>query len=95
MFLVPDDAADFYIKAFIGSAFVLKFIDLVQLIVSQCTVDIFLVDWERKPNEEGATSPRHETSNAGSATGDRVSAWRRIMVANEWAELQVRWHMFP
>lgn len=43
------------------------------MIGEQCTVDIFLVDWE---------SPRPNK-------GETVSIWRMYFVANEWNELQV------
>lgn len=43
------------------------------MIGEQCTVDIFLLDWE----------------NPKPSTDDMVSVWRMYFVANEWNELQV------
>ena len=43
------------------------------MIGEQCSVDIFLLDWE----------------NPRPSTDDIVSVWRMYFVANEWNELQV------
>ena len=51
----------------------LKAISVLWMIGEQCTIDIFLIDWE---------SPRP-------AKGEIVSVWRMYFVANEWNELQV------
>ena len=94
-FVVPDEEADFYIKAYIGSAFALKFIDLVQLIFTQCSVDIFFVDWEREveaPGKKKKKRPlpaRTEADTYMNSRGEPVSVWRRLLVTNEWTEIQV------
>lgn len=44
------------------------------MIVEQCSIDVFLIDWE---------NPRPSKKN------DVVSVWRMYFVANEWNELQV------
>lgn len=58
--------------ALFGAAFALKALQIVHMIIMQCTLDIFLIDWE-KPRE----------SKAGP-----VSIWRTYFVANEWNEIQ-------
>jgi meckelin len=92
-FVVPDKETDFFIKAYIGSAFVLKFIELVQLIYTQCTVDIFFIDWERELQTPGAKlrqlPARTEADSYIQSRDESVSVWRRLLVTNEWAEIQV------
>jgi meckelin len=46
-----------------------------KLVLDQCSVDIFFVDWERAR----ASSTRHRAP---------VSVWRTLFVANEWNEMQ-------
>ncbi|OCT84534.1 meckelin [Xenopus laevis] len=68
--------SDFII--YLSVAFALKTVELLHLLVSQLTVSMFLVDWE-KPKEK-ITSNSQGKSN--------VSIWRTILVANEWNEMQ-------
>ncbi|CAF1576458.1 unnamed protein product, partial [Adineta ricciae] len=53
-------------------AFVLKSLDILQLIIRQASVDIFFIDWEK---------PKSGNLNT-------VSAWRSYFVANEFSEIQ-------
>ena len=46
MSLVTLPESDSFILTYIAVAFVLKLVDLVHLLAVQCTVDIFLIDWE-------------------------------------------------
>ena len=48
---------------------------VAKLVLDQCSVDIFFIDWERAR----ASSTRHRAP---------VSVWRTLFVANEWNELQ-------
>lgn len=57
---------------------------MVHLIISQITVDIFLLDWERPK----AVSSCVNSSDL--AKEEAVSVWRTYLVANEWNELQTR-----
>ena len=46
---------------------------VISMIIDQCSIDIFFIDWENpRPNK-----------------ADAVSAWRTYFVANEWNEIQV------
>ncbi len=95
--ILPTPDQEKKIKHYLIVIFVLKVIDIIHLIVTQVTVDIFLVDWER-PH---AVSPV-ATANAGGGGGGgaggggeptkelAVSVWRTYLVANEWNELQTR-----
>ncbi|KAK3586521.1 hypothetical protein CHS0354_035056 [Potamilus streckersoni] len=65
-----------------AAAFALKCLELIHLIIMQCTVDIFLIDWERS---RGAVSVDAET---GKRREIPVSIWRTYFVANEWNEIQ-------
>ena len=48
-------------------------VGLLWLVYEQCTIGIFMIDWEH---------PRP-------STGGVVSVWRMYFVANEWNEIQV------
>ncbi|VDN24316.1 unnamed protein product [Dibothriocephalus latus] len=45
MLTLPSD--DTFLLGYLVSATVLKFIDLVHIFAMQCTLDIYLIDWER------------------------------------------------
>ncbi|XP_071959676.1 meckelin-like [Antedon mediterranea] len=78
----PDQEALFSI--FIGGAFFLKLMDLIHLVIAQCTIDIFFIDWERPRGQ--TTQPAKGTE--GKPTSNPVSIWRTYFVANEWNEIQ-------
>ena len=73
------------------------------LVVSQISVDIFLLDWERPhPVSSGGERPSgvatttkttasgvsHGHGNTEATKEMAVSVWRTYLVANEWNELQ-------
>ncbi|XP_062619193.1 meckelin-like [Saccostrea cucullata] len=64
-----------------GSAFALKCLQVAHMIASQCTVDIFFIDWEKPKGTLGIKSD-------GSKKENPVSIWRTYFVANEWNEIQ-------
>ena len=70
------------IKHYIIAIFVLKLVDIVHLLASQMSADVFLLDWERPKPKGGASN------NADNPDGSSVSVWRTYLVANEWNELQ-------
>ncbi|XP_063053908.1 meckelin-like [Engraulis encrasicolus] len=87
-----------YFKSFVALAFVLKSLQLLHVTLVQVSVDIFLIDWERPNNKRRAAGPpllqSAATSGASSSSSSSSavqpagpSAWRRLLVANEWNEL--------
>ncbi len=66
----------------------LKCIDLVHLFVSQCTIDIFFIDWERG-RRSGTDNAKGDAKAAkAAALKDTPSIWRTYFCANEWNEIQ-------
>ena len=47
--VLPAEDQEAFIKHYLISAFSLKILDIVVLILGQVTVDVFLLDWERPP----------------------------------------------
>ncbi|XP_023349212.1 meckelin [Eurytemora carolleeae] len=79
--VLPAEDQEAFIKHYLISAFALKLLDIVVLILGQVTVDIFLLDWERPP-------PRVEKLEKCEELEPPVSVWRTYLVANEWNEIQ-------
>ncbi|XP_075245518.1 meckelin-like isoform X2 [Convolutriloba macropyga] len=80
----PTDRGD--IRPFIGyflTGILAKVIEILHLIYSQCSVDIFFIDWERPK-----TAPGKKEEKKSAAEGSSVSIWRTYFVANEWNEIQ-------
>ncbi|KAK6185155.1 hypothetical protein SNE40_007450 [Patella caerulea] len=67
-----------------GFSFALKVLNVLHLIVMQCMVDIFFIDWERPVAR--AINNQSQDKRAGQEMP--VSIWRTYFVANEWNELQ-------
>lgn len=94
--MYPQLSIDGIISGFFYAAFGLKWIDLIHLIASQCTIDIFFIDWERNRLRSAADLPA-----AAPAAGDGgeqqalqppqkkddVTFWRTAFCANEWNEI--------
>ncbi|CAN2389238.1 Meckelin (Transmembrane protein 67) [Pristimantis euphronides] len=77
------EETDFII--FLSVAFSLKALELIHLLVSQLTYNIFLIDWE-KPKDKTPANAQGKSS---------VSFWRTILVANEWNEIQAHRKLSP
>ncbi|XP_053126486.1 meckelin-like [Hemicordylus capensis] len=76
---------------FVLCAFVLKSLDVIHILITQLTVSIFLIDWEK---------PKEKQRFRASAGGDQraassVSAWRTFLIANEWNEIQTHRKVNP
>ena len=76
------------------SAFALKLVALLHMIVMQCSADIFLVDWERPKGQPPLPQPAAGGADGDTASSSKkqkssVSIWRTYFVANEWNEIQV------
>ncbi|KAJ8252692.1 hypothetical protein COCON_G00220040 [Conger conger] len=67
---------------FLSLAFAFKAVQVMHLLITQVSISIFLIDWEK---------PR----NAAGASGPGVSAWRTFFVANEWNEIQTARKLNP
>ena len=101
--LVPQPSQESFFQIVLLIAFVLKFVDLMHLILVQCSYDIFFIDWERpKETEPFISSSTKQPSNISNEKESqetrlihhdaimysKVSCWRTLFVANEWNELQ-------
>merc|ERR550532_179773 len=82
----PTDRGD--IRPFMGyflCGFFAKCIEIMNIIYSQCSVDIFFIDWERPKTAAGQ---QKNSEDKKSADGSTVSIWRTYFVANELNEIQ-------
>nr|XP_031295182.1 meckelin isoform X3 [Camelus dromedarius] len=83
--LLPVPAQEERFVTFVGCAFALKALQFLHKLISQITIDIFFIDWERPKGKvlkavEGEGGVRNATVP--------VSIWRTYFVANEWNEIQ-------
>uniref|UniRef100_A0A8C2WVP1 Transmembrane protein 67 n=1 Tax=Cyclopterus lumpus TaxID=8103 RepID=A0A8C2WVP1_CYCLU len=83
--LLPLPAQEEQFVTYIGCAFALKAVQFLHKLITQVSIDVFFIDWER---------PRSKTSRTVQAAGEPkrdpspVSIWRTYFVANEWNEIQ-------
>jgi meckelin len=56
-----------------------------EILVEQCTMEMFFIDWEKSRGRLGGSSSKRA---GGASSKVPVSAWRTMFVANEWNELQ-------
>ncbi|MGH0147221.1 UNVERIFIED_CONTAM: hypothetical protein FKN15_051391 [Acipenser sinensis] len=83
--LLPLHVQEKRFVTYVGCAFTLKAVQFLHKIISQLSIDIFFIDWER---------PRGKVLKTAEGNGDiksapaPVSIWRTYFVANEWNELQ-------
>ncbi|XP_036193598.1 meckelin isoform X2 [Myotis myotis] len=70
---------------FVGCAFALKALQFLHKLVSQVTIDIFFIDWERP---KGKVLKAVEGEGGVRSAAVPVSIWRTYFVANEWNEIQ-------
>ncbi|NWU61460.1 MKS3 protein, partial [Pterocles burchelli] len=80
---LPSQEEDFV--TYIACAFSLKALQFLQLLVSQLTVDIFFIDWERP---KGKVLKAVEGEGVVKSAAAPVSIWRTYFIANEWNEIQ-------
>ncbi|KAM6410763.1 meckelin isoform 2-T2 [Pluvialis apricaria] len=62
-----------------------KALQFLQLLVSQLTIDIFFIDWERP---KGKVLKAVEGEGVIKSAAAPVSIWRTYFIANEWNEIQ-------
>ncbi|CAK6438937.1 unnamed protein product [Pipistrellus nathusii] len=70
---------------FVGCAFALKALQFLHKLISQVTIDIFFIDWERP---KGKVLKAVEGEGGVRSATVPVSIWRTYFVANEWNEIQ-------
>ncbi|XP_061852025.1 meckelin isoform X5 [Colius striatus] len=80
---LPSQEEDFV--TYIACAFSLKALQFLQLLVSQLTVDVFFIDWERP---KGKVVKAVEGEGVTKSATAPVSIWRTYFIANEWNEIQ-------
>ncbi|NXW16104.1 MKS3 protein, partial [Circaetus pectoralis] len=80
---LPSQEEDFV--TYIACAFSLKALQFLQLLVSQLTIDIFFIDWERP---KGKVLKAVEGEGVIKSAAAPVSIWRTYFIANEWNEIQ-------
>ncbi|NXO00768.1 MKS3 protein, partial [Rhinopomastus cyanomelas] len=80
---LPSQEEDFV--TYVACAFSLKALQFLQLLVSQLTIDIFFIDWERP---KGKVLKAVEGKGVTKSAAAPVSIWRTYFIANEWNEIQ-------
>ncbi|NXP53510.1 MKS3 protein, partial [Heliornis fulica] len=80
---LPSEEEDFV--TYIACAFTLKALHFLQMLVSQLTIDIFFIDWERP---KGKILKAVEGEGVIKSAAAPVSIWRTYFIANEWNEIQ-------
>ncbi|XP_065686343.1 meckelin isoform X1 [Patagioenas fasciata] len=83
--LLPLPSQEEYFVIYIACAFSLKALQFLQLLVSQLTIDIFFIDWERP---KGKVLKAVEGEGVIKSAAAPVSIWRTYFIANEWNEIQ-------
>lgn len=86
-FVLPLGSQELALKILIGVAFFCRLLHVVYVVVHQCSMDIFFIDWER-PKGTAILPEATSTTTPTPATAAPVSIWRTLFVANEWNELQ-------
>lgn len=81
---LPTAAQENIFTIYISIAFALKLLDITHIFISQCTIDIFFVDWERGRSKNGAS----HHGGTGEKAEEESSIWRTYFTANEWNEIQ-------
>lgn len=86
VYLVHPDMLGMRGREWVGlfaTAFALRALSLIHLVIMQCSADIFLIDWERPRGTSRAQDGKRNTEVP-------VSIWRTYFVANEWNEIQAK-----
>ena len=86
-FVLPSATQQASFTALVIVAFLLKTLDVLQLIIRQSKIDIFFMDWEKSKTGESIDWLRNEWFSFLGYKDD-VPIWRSCFVANEFHELQ-------
>ena len=82
--LLPTTSQESLFIELVGVTIAFKIVDVLHMLWSQISFEIFLVDWERP---QGRVNQPTQGGEAG-ATDAPVSIWRTLFIANEWNEIQ-------
>ena len=82
--LLPTPSQEQLFLELAGVTIAFKIIDLLHMLWSQISFEIFFVDWERP---QGRVNQPLQGGEAG-AMDAPVSIWRTLFIANEWNEIQ-------
>nr|XP_019574373.1 PREDICTED: meckelin isoform X1 [Rhinolophus sinicus] len=83
--LLPMPAQENRFVTYVACAFALKALQFLHKLISQITIDIFFIDWERP---KGKVLKAVEGEGGVRSAIVPVSIWRTYFVANEWNEIQ-------
>ncbi|XP_069477453.1 meckelin [Ambystoma mexicanum] len=80
---LPDDEKSFV--TYVACAFILKALHFLHVLISQLSIDVFFIDWERP---KGKVLKSFEGESGVKSASAPVSIWRTYFIANEWNEIQ-------
>ncbi|XP_007537462.1 meckelin [Erinaceus europaeus] len=83
--LLPVPIQEERFVTYVGCAFALKALQFLHKFISQITIDIFFIDWERP---KGKILKAVEGEGGVRSATVPISIWRTYFVANEWNEIQ-------
>uniref|UniRef100_A0A2K6LRT2 Transmembrane protein 67 n=1 Tax=Rhinopithecus bieti TaxID=61621 RepID=A0A2K6LRT2_RHIBE len=83
--LLPMPVQEERFVTYVGCAFALKALQFLHKLISQITIDVFFIDWERP---KGKVLKAVEGEGGIRSATVPVSIWRTYFVANEWNEIQ-------
>nr|XP_048276118.1 meckelin [Myodes glareolus] len=83
--LLPMPIQEERFVTYVGCAFAMKTLQFLHKLISQITIDIFFIDWERP---KGKVLKAVEGEGGVRSATVPVSIWRTYFVANEWNEIQ-------
>ncbi|XP_054217461.1 meckelin isoform X2 [Homo sapiens] len=83
--LLPMPVQEERFVTYVGCAFALKALQFLHKLISQITIDVFFIDWERP---KGKVLKAVEGEGGVRSATVPVSIWRTYFVANEWNEIQ-------
>ncbi|XP_075823066.1 meckelin isoform X3 [Microtus pennsylvanicus] len=83
--LLPMPAQEERFVTYVGCAFAMKALQFLHKLISQITIDIFFIDWERP---KGKVLKAVEGEGGVRSATVPVSIWRTYFIANEWNEIQ-------
>ena len=83
--LLPTPSQEQLFLELAGVTIAFKIIDLLHVLWSQISFEIFFVDWERP---QGRVNQPTQGGEAWAMDAPPVSIWRTLFIANEWNEIQ-------